>query len=355
MIKIVTDPHEGLKRASHTTPASRLRWANLIHEHLMDQTKGPESVYCLGDLFDRSNNQEATIIKGYEAVTHMSRVLSGNHDLINRGDVVTSMQLLHDELGLSDRISFSPFGDNIVDCWEEEGWTFLSVPHCSTQTLFQAALQTAYDMAEENNRERNILLLHCNYDIPVQFCEETSLNLTREDAKDLAEKFRHVVLGHEHNPRESEDGCIVVLGSTMPTDFSCLGEKRAMLLSPEGEISYETIWGRELQAEVKASEILISSPEDYEGLRFLHITGELSQADVSQFNKRVRSLWDSKDILAIRANPSIEGASLKKYAGEKGITNLPEKIAEDLKSQQDQRLYSMFQDVYNEIRKGDPS
>jgi DNA repair exonuclease SbcCD nuclease subunit len=350
MIKIVTDPHEGLKRASHTTPSSKLRWTEEIHRHLMKQLDTDHSVYCLGDLFDKSNNPESVIIKGYEAVGKMKRVVSGNHDLINRADVITSMQLLHDELGLSEVISFSPFGQYTVDIWEEQGWTFFCIPHASTQTLFEKALQEAYDKAEMNNRDRNVLLLHCNYDIPTDFATDTSLNLTKENAQDLSEKFRVTVLGHEHNPKEDLNGSVVVLGSTMPTDFSCMGEKRAMLLSETGEISYETIWESSLQAEIDAKSLLKLEVESLAGKRFISVTGNLKQSEVSDFNKALRSLWDNDTILAIKASPNIEGSTLSKFEASPRVTNLATTIAEQLKKEKDQRLFAMFQEVYKEIR-----
>ena len=95
------------------------------------------------------------------------------------------------------------------------------IPHCRTQTDFEMQLDQA--------GSGDILCLHCNYDSPFAD-KEQELNLTRERAEQLLERFKFILLGHEHAAADHFDGRLKIIGSLFPTSFGDVGAKHRALV-----------------------------------------------------------------------------------------------------------------------------
>jgi len=102
-VLIYTDPHIGLNRLANTTQASaqRLGEKNFLWvQYLLELFKQKDMLaFCLGDLFDQYSNDEAVIKQAMELIQHTDIVLAGNHDISNRKDKVSSLELLHKVYG----------------------------------------------------------------------------------------------------------------------------------------------------------------------------------------------------------------------------------------------------------------
>jgi hypothetical protein len=101
---------------------------------------------------------------------------------------------------------------------------------------------------------RNILFLHCNYDIAFEQ-DYASLNLSAKRAEKLLEKFDHIFIGHVHTPSDHFDNRLHVVGSHFPTAFDNLTDKRHMVYDSTTN-TVESFW------HWKADEHVYAGPPD---------------------------------------------------------------------------------------------
>lgn len=143
--------------------------------------QGP--VFCLGDLFDTWNNEEAVIDDAFRLLDRVNRVIAGNHDLPNREGKVSSLQLIHHALP-SPKVILAQVDQVGFDFWEDTEHLVMFVPHHALQSMFEAALIEAEPFAMTQRYPHKILCLHCNYDFGFELTDST-LNLTQANAKIL--------------------------------------------------------------------------------------------------------------------------------------------------------------------------
>lgn len=328
-VLIYTDPHLGLKRQANTTNLSQARWRVKMYQAAGNPIVdfGLPAV-CAGDLFDTYNNDELTIGQGLSLIGSTDWVIAGNHDVSQIADKVGSLELIESLMG--DKILRANFGDYGFDCKDIGKVRFYGVPHVAAQELFDRSLDEALaDVRGCALREKKVLLLHCNYDNNFAAQDDTSLNLTREKAKQLLKHFDYIVLGHEHVAREDFDGRLIVLGNTFPTGFGDISDKRVMVINDEGKVEFHTIWRKdEGYAEFGAGEI-----PDSTDVEFVKITGTIKSSQIGEVSRQATKLWKtSPNLLALKLAVELEGgqAANGEEAAKRSLERLPDIIAREL-------------------------
>jgi DNA repair exonuclease SbcCD nuclease subunit len=175
------------------------------------------------------------------------------------------------------------------------------IDHKLNQEIFDGALQDAYNQAAPNS----ILLLHCNYNSPFA-TQESTLNLTREDAETLLEKFDYVLIGHEHMPRTDFDERVILLGNTHPTGFSDISDKFAYDFEIENgkvvNITKEQIWDENLGYLsldwTELSELESVGPM----VQFVEVKGIADQQHMPLIASQVSKIWGMSDNLLMVRN-----------------------------------------------------
>lgn len=306
-IVVCTDPHLGKNLISHTTQDSRRRLRNGIFNHTqrtLERFNGSTKV-CLGDLFDRFQNSEEVILQGVAVTRGIDFLMGGNHDLVNDRDRVGSLQMLQ-QMNVGRRIMLSPFGES--SCYLEEvapGVNFLFVPHHSTDDLFQTSLKDAAEwVVGKPAGTKAYLCLHCNYDSGFA-TDDTALSLTRKQARDLLDEgFDHILIGHDHHPREDWEGGVVILGNMHPTGFGDITAKRVLVIEDDGSHRFESIWEPNgSYAKVTVEQLLDGSDmilDMLEGASFVEIVGEVSADRVMDLARGIRKIWLTAQPFAVR-------------------------------------------------------
>ena len=216
-ILFYSDPHFGLSRKANFTRDSNSRLE--IHRRWLidNKLKSVTNSVCLGDFFDKTTNPEIVLIDSILTAEYTSFILAGNHDVPNSTRQASTLDVLGELY--PDKVILPgcvPEAEAPV-VKELDGVSLTFIPHQLNQSLFEKQLDKARNHTLYGNM--SILCLHCNYDSPFELSEE-SLNLTKEWAEILLEKFDYILLGHEHKPREDFDGRLKVLGNPYPTNFS---------------------------------------------------------------------------------------------------------------------------------------
>lgn len=312
MLMFYTDPHLGLNRVSHTTPASRARLRQAMFDTAREALALADNynaqTICLGDLFDTPHNHEQTLIQGMDIGLRTNIVLAGNHDLPNRVDASSFALLEEVALDTPHRVTFvtARVGDRRVE-WEETGETKLClVPHHSSQELFEQSLNQARLQAQEHNKAQYrgllILCLHCNYDLPWELTE-TSLHLTKDAAKNLLGEFDFILIGHEHIPREDFGGRLKILGNTRPTSFSDISDKYVLLLN-EREQEFSTVKLFSAQARYLSVDWNELDPDNLElsqELEYIEVTGTAPATEAPRIARTIMKVWAAvPDVLMVR-------------------------------------------------------
>ena len=342
---IYTDPHIGLRRNANTTPAGRDRLQQAIintldgflPESIVDQ--GDHNKYvCVGDLFDQYSNPEKVIDQGLDILYRTHMVLAGNHDVVADSDKIGSLQLIEGTPAHGDVIR-ADFGKPKVGALLLDDFLVVSVPHVTTQELFEKSLGMAIDYCLEHPSYVEgaipILLLHCNYDSPYE-CTETSLNLKPDHALELLDTFSHIFMGHEHSPRDLLRGRLVILGNTHPTSFSDISDKRIAILDNVGGkavVNFKQVWSKELgylEIDVNEEGFIPATTT----AQFVRVVGTAPADQMARVSKGVNTLWkNSPNLLAVRSEVAvtqIEGQD--STAIEATAETLPALIARELEA-----------------------
>lgn len=247
-------------------------------------------VICVGDLFDKACNSEATLIQGYNVASACWMTLAGNHDEANRLGVVTSLGALK-EMGVP--VCMAPDLTNpYFDAFE----SIYMVPHHASQIVFEQAMKNAAaHAAEHRDGLASYLFLHCNYDFNLA-TEDNTLNLRRELAKELIAAFDFIFIGHEHNGSTDLGGQVVVLGNTHPTSFHDVSDKYIYHLELEtATLTKECVWA----AADHYREIKIGGEiPDLAGVQFVDVTGTDSVANAVEVSEFIREIWKAGDYQA---------------------------------------------------------
>ena len=330
-----SDPHIGTKRTAHTTRESSKRLSEALTEAGVRLSKLPNAI-CGGDLFDTSFNSEADVVNGFLVASNCLAVLSGNHDETNREGTVTSLKLLEDvgcPIVRSKDLS-SPHFDIIDD-------TIYMVPHHASQELFEEALEQCISHRSKYSTSKPaVMVLHCNYDAPFA-TDDSTLNLTSEDAEVLLDSFDYVFLGHEHTPKQFYDGRLVLMGNTHPTSFSDISDKYYYKVTIGEEIKVEKVKVWDVAEGFKEITFGEATP-DLTGVSFVDVVGLAGDATTVDVAKLIAELRDEyPQLLAIRNSVKfsdhLDSVEIVSVADQKDI---PEQIADDLKGTPMQALFT---------------
>lgn len=344
-IRLFSDPHLGLTRTSHTTPASRSRLKQAVFDSakVALQLEGPN--ICLGDLFDTHNNDGATLLQGYEIMSKCDITLAGNHDSSNRTDSVSSMQFLHSIE------QAAPWDSGEVKIWYEQlhGVGIACINHKMTQGLFDQCLEKA--LSGESKIRPQALLLHCNYDNPFA-TDDSSLNLTKSQAERLLGAVDYIFIGHEHQPRNDFGGRLVMVGNTHPTSFSDIGDKFCWDLQVEGGkitgIEPQLLWDAEKGALeldwTELSELHNLEPE----VQFITVGGVAQAQHMPGIAKQVSDLWRMSDnLLMVRNSVACLGEAIEERPVAR-LQDIPSRISSELAGSVLEPLWKRYLGAINE-------
>ena len=283
-ITIFTDPHLGTARQAHTTRESSAELQKSLYWQAMSIINtGDYPKVCVGDLLDKSTNNEVIIGQAHDVAKGCEWVLAGNHDETNREGTLSTLRLLKQQ-GLD--IIATP---DLTNPYFEARDSLYMVPHHASQEVFEQAMRNAADHAAANRDGlASYLFLHCNYDFNLA-TEDNTLNLRRELAKELIAAFDFIFIGHEHNGSVDLGGQVVVLGNTHPTSFHDIGDKFIYHLELDtAELTKELVWS----AATHYREIKIGGEiPDLEGVQFVDVTGTDSVANAVEVSEFIREVW----------------------------------------------------------------
>lgn len=283
-ITIFTDPHLGTARQAHTTRESSFELQKSLYWQAMSIINtGDYPKVCVGDLLDKSTNNEVIIGQAHDVAKGCEWVLAGNHDETNREGTLSTLRLLKQQ-GLD--IIATP---DLTNPYFEARESLYMVPHHASQEVFEQAMRNAADHAAANRDGlASYLFLHCNYDFNLA-TEDNTLNLRRELAKELIAAFDFIFIGHEHNGSVDLGGQVVVLGNTHPTSFHDIGDKFIYHLELEtATLTKELVWA----AATHYREIKIGGEiPDLEGVQFVDVTGTDSVANAVEVSEFIREVW----------------------------------------------------------------
>lgn len=229
-VLIYSDPHIGLSRKANSTPLSsalREAWCRNELHALLDRH---EVSFCLGDFFDRESNPEETISAGIALAQKTSIILAGNHDIPNREGKLSSLELVREVLPNIPMIADKQENDGFIT--DVGGTSFFFAPHALTQADYDQMIEGLRVEAAKAPKYR-VLCLHCNYDLPEQFLNDSTLNLTKDQALELLRDFHYILIGHVHTPADYFEGRLKLVGSVFPTAFDNLEDKRALVYDTE--------------------------------------------------------------------------------------------------------------------------
>ena len=347
---LFSDPHLGLSRAAHTTIDSSRNWRDsLFHAAkaapqvaISEAGAGTTFTACLGDLFDRYTADAQSILQGCSVLEEVDLLLVGNHDLSNRTDTVSSLQLmdrmLHMEL----------FGDSKFSVhYPDQAASLYSINHQLTQQAFDQCLDEAQEDATRIFLpEHKILLLHCNYESPFA-TGDASLNLSRERAEQLLDVFSMVIIGHEHQSRQDFDGRLLLVGNTHPTSFSDIGDKFSWSIDLRKDKLVAVphlVWSVDKSyLSVDWSELDTVS-DIGEQIQFIDVIGEADAKHMATIQQQVTRLFSMrKGLLAVRNGVHVNHSHDQANVGDTvRLASVPDRVTAALEGNKLQALWSSY-------------
>lgn len=353
-LTIFTDPHLGTARQAHTTrESSEALKMSLYHQAMAIVNTAENPVICVGDLFDKACNSEATLVQGYDVASRCWMTLAGNHDMTNREGTVTSLDALA-EMGVP--ICRTPDLTNpYFDAFE----SIYMVPHHASQIVFEQAMKNAAaHAAEHRDGLASYLFLHCNYDFNLAV-EDNTLNLRRELAQELIVAFDYIFIGHEHNGSTDLGGQVVVLGNHHASSFHDVSDKYIYHLELEtATLTKECVWA----AADHYREIKIGGEiPDLAGVQFVDVTGTDSVANAVEVSEFIREVWKASfykpegednhsecDMFAVRNKVDIKDAlqDVDTEFNEVIVEDLQTRIGKDLAGSD---LLPLFNDLVQKV------
>lgn len=312
-ITVFTDPHLGLVRSTGTTSKSKKLYQEHLYKVALDIVNGASPVICAGDLFDTCHNTEEVIHQGYKIADACEFVLGGNHDISNRVEDKGSLHLLN-ELLATVIISPNP-AETHFECRQIGDLDFIFIPHCLSQQVFQKTIEELCESCYEMDRDERVLVLHCNVGSGVfgkgGKVEDggSSLWLTEELQELVLTKFKKVLVGHEHEPRELHQGRIVVLGNTFPVSFGEIGPRFSYVIDPvTTELTKTQIFFPETQYKAfSVQEFLELEGDVVITAQLAEIKGTLLRKDQAAMARALIKAWkNNPGVLAIKNSAVLE-------------------------------------------------
>ena len=281
MITISSDYHLGLNRTSHTSPASRERLKLAIYEQAKSISSKQSYKVCCGDLFDSYWDNATTLAQGQEILQHTDIVLTGNHDESSRANAVSALSFLRN-MSYTDIDDWNSPSQAVVVRTVFNNVHLQWVHHKMTQTLFDTCL-------EQVESTGGLLFLHCNYDSRFA-TDESSLNLTKEQAEILLTKVDKIFLGHEHAANEHFGGRLIICGNIHPTSFSDISDKYIYHVDKDLNVTKELVWCKDDSIKVDFKYVLDASV-DLGNLEFIEVTGQAEQSELPAIARAITNLW----------------------------------------------------------------
>lgn len=298
MIVIITDPHLGTHRVANTTVLSRANLRSKLfstaRNALMQFSGRHVTKLIAGDLFNSDSNDERTILEGFKLAQMCDVVLAGNHDLPNRVNAVSSLQLVDELTGKDGTVVIAPVDGVLVEQGAAKcGTNMTLIPHHATQGLFDDAIQFAID-----NPIGGLVITHCNFDSE-RASDDASLNITRVQAQSLFDAgYEYILNGHEHGSSTHMGGKFVNLGNTHPTSMGDISEKFLWTYDKTAGLSKHCIWSMEKYAEITVSDDNLVAPETE--AEFIDVVGVVSPENGPAVAELLRKLHGAPTALAVR-------------------------------------------------------
>ena len=277
MITIFSDPHLGLNRTSHTTPASRERLKEALYKQALELSDNHYSV-CCGDLFDTFWVDSVTLKQGKNVFDNCELVLTGNHDVSNRQNAESALHFLESISSVTLAVTDKPKVGETSEFPKAIQW----IDHKMTQQLFDESLELVKPVG-------GLLFLHCNFDNGFA-TDEASLNLSRAQAEALLEKVDLVFIGHEHISTAHFNGRLIMTGNTHPTSFSDISDKYSWHVDKDLKVTRELIWSTNYAVKLDYAHLLEGSC-DLVNMEFIEIVGQAERAELPKIARAVANLW----------------------------------------------------------------
>lgn len=308
-IQIYSDPHIGRNLASHTTNDSRRRLKEFIAlntSKVIDDFDDCDTVICAGDFYHSHQNDEDVLHSSLWAANKTSKILAGNHDVVN----------IRDRKGTLDIVS-TVFDTRVVPCkfgqinyqvvpasfpMTDDTPDLYLIPHHSSQELFDDALESAYQQAAKSPSPC-YLITHCNYNS--EFVKDTvTLNLTRRKAERLLKHFHYIVLGHEHNHKTDLDDRVIVVGSPHPTGFGDISDKFIVTMFEDNRKPIiKQVWSKSKHyLECDWNEAVDKITPDHQWIK---LTGEVPSSMIHDLASTVKDLWKFSQAFAVKSEVKI--------------------------------------------------
>lgn len=321
---VLNDLHLGVSRVGGTTIDSAQALRAYGHAQFsklleMADVEMCQKVIINGDLADQYNLPLAEALEIYETMDTFLRdnpfkdivLACGNHDLSKDSSKLGTIEFVGALLSMKypDRFTLvtkpQQFGDVYV------------LPHVVNQDVFELEL----GRIPEGVR---YLLLHSNWDNKFAAEAEHSLNLDRAQAKAITARGITIVMGHEHQGRESMKGKVVVVGNQFASSVSdCLthgdgqkdGTKRALIIE-DGEHRFIPTWGPD-GAEGWFARLDWRDLKDVEeeGRGFIRVEGDASEAEAADVIKAISAFRQRSKSFVVANAVKVETAeSLEEVA-----------------------------------------
>lgn len=277
---VISDIHLQPDRQGGTTVESRAQLERGLFIKLQELIEGikPDRVIVVGDLFAKWTVSSATFRELWWTVTSYGIdwvILRGNHDSKSDHDNnISSLELL--DAVTDDRIK-------VVFSSPEKIGDYYFIPHSVTQENFEACLRSIPE-------DVKFVFLHANWDNSFAAESEHSLNLTREQAKEITDRGITIIMGHEHSHNTHLDSRVIVMGCTWPTSISDCegGDKYCLVIEEENRIAKHLTWTKEKFSEIHIDDI--GTMSEVQAPEFIKVTGECVPAEAAEIVRKVRKL-----------------------------------------------------------------
>lgn len=343
MIKIINDLHAGVRRQAGTTMNSRQELNSFINmkiRQLLESCSDADVVVVLGDIFDKPKVSELVLFDVYILFLNFLKsssadlvLVRGNHDnRSERVDDMCSLELLYSLLINSlmeagdDTTRLKLIYNEPEEVYDDSS-SCMVIPHVYDQQTFDEIL------SKINTTYYDYLLLHCNFDFHYAVGDH-SLNLSREQAKEIISGGTQIIIAHEHQFREPVLG-LTVIGNQFPTSIADCKDrikKVYMTLNDQYTYSFTETWSP------KGSYLNCKYP-DIEEAEFVRIHGSCNSSEFGNIVRDISEFRKNSDALIV--SNAVKVSVRKTSISKEDVTNiniidmlmsaLPEKFRERVK------------------------
>ena len=332
---VLNDLHLGVQRTGGTTLASAValreflltRFAELLTKA---RALGCSRVLINGDLTDTYDTPLMQALCIYEVADaflannpdiEMTWAL-GNHDLSKDSSRLGTVAFVGALLGMRHK------GFTLIDKAQAlSGTNGYVIPHVTNQDLFDLELTRVPDGTKW-------LFVHANLDNKFACASDHSLDMTRDQAKEMKKRGITTVFGHEHQGRVILGGAVIVVGNQVPSSISdCLehgdgqkdGTKRCLVIDHDTDThEFHTTWTPD-DADgwfAKVDWRDLAGIEE-EGSGFIRVGGTATAAEAADVIKSISAFRQKSKSYVVTNAVQIETVE--------GLTELSDSI-EDIKS-----------------------